>query len=87
MRNSRIITSLLTICSVTITAGCFQKQNEYVPPPPPEVNVQKPLVQKTTVYMEFPGRVRAFETNKIVARVPGFLKTREFQAGQFVKEG
>ena len=75
------------VLATALVAGCNQKKNEYVAPPPPEVDVQKPLVQDTTVHIEFPGRTRAYERVEIRARATGFLKTREFQAGQFVKAG
>ena len=66
-------------------AGCGP-ENAFVAPPPPEVDVQKPLVQDTTVFVEFPGRTQAFSRNEIRARVRGFLKSMEFQPGQYVKK-
>ena len=67
-------------------SGCNRKSNEFVPPPPPEVKVQRPLVQTTTVFLEFPGRSSASERVEIRARVSGFLESRDFQPGQVVKK-
>ncbi|MDF1823664.1 MAG: efflux RND transporter periplasmic adaptor subunit [Verrucomicrobiales bacterium] len=75
----------ILICSALLS-GCGKK-NEFVAPPAPEVEVQAPLIGKTTVYSEVSGRTEASSRVEIRARVVGFLKSTEFAAGQFVKEG
>jgi multidrug efflux system membrane fusion protein len=71
--------------AVLMLSGCGPT-NTFVEPPPPEVDVQKPLVEDTTIYLEFPGRTQAFMRVEIRARVKGFLKERKFQPGQYVEE-
>lgn len=66
--------------------GCG-KQNQFIPPPPPEVEVQAPLIEDTTVYQEIAGRTEASARVEIRARVVGFLKSTDFESGQFVEEG
>lgn len=73
------------LLSLGIFAGCGQK-NTFEAPPPPEVDVQKPIIEDTTVWMEFPGRTQAYRRVEIRARVQGFLESREFQPGQFVEK-
>ena len=74
------------LLSLGFFTGCGQK-NTFVAPPPPEVDVQKPLIEDTTIYLEVPGRTRAFSRVEIRARVKGFLLSREFHPGDLVKEG
>ncbi len=71
--------------------SCSEK-NAFVAPPPPEVDVQTPIVRTTTVYREFPGRTEAFARAEIRARVQGFLQAAEdgpflFSPGQYVEKG
>ncbi|MDF2374614.1 MAG: efflux RND transporter periplasmic adaptor subunit [Verrucomicrobiales bacterium] len=70
----------------TLVIGCGKK-NQFVPPPPPEIEVKAPLVEDTTVFTEISGRTEASARVQIQARVKGFLKSIEFEKGQFVTEG
>ena len=56
-------------------------------PPPPEVTVAKPLVQKLTEWDEFTGRFEAVQQVDIRARVSGYLQEIRFQDGQHVEAG
>jgi len=69
-----------------LVTGCG-KQNQFVPPPPPEVEVQNPAIEDTTVYQDIAGRTEASSRVQIQARVKGFLKSIDFAEGQFVTEG
>jgi RND family efflux transporter MFP subunit len=69
-----------------LLAGCA-KQNEFVPPPPPQVGVEPPTIQDVTLYQTFPGRVEARDSVVIEARVSGFLETIHFEDGADVKKG
>ena len=77
-------------CSVAAGAllgsGC-QKENEFVPPPPPKVTVATPVVQDVTSFLEFTGRFEAVEDVGIVARVTGFVSEVRFEDGQAVSPG
>ena len=72
--------------SMLVLAGCAPK-NEFHPPPPPGVTVEKPEQKSVTVYEAFPGRLVAHDEVEIRARVMGFLKSIEFTDGQRVKKG
>jgi RND family efflux transporter MFP subunit len=66
-------------------AGC--EQNAYVPPPPPKVEVANPLQRPITRYLEATGNTAAIKSVDLVARVQGFLASRDYKDGTFVKEG
>lgn len=85
MTHHRRLPCLLVASVLGAIAGC--SDNTYKPPPPPEVDVIRPLIQDTTVYLEYPGRTRAFARVEIRARVTGYLESREFDPGQYVEEG
>lgn len=74
------------VLSLLALTGC-SKKNEFQPPPPPEVGVQKPVVKDVTVYESFPGRLTASDDVEIRARVKGFLKSIDFEDGAQVKKG
>lgn len=63
----------------TSIVGCGS--NEYVQPPPPEVEVAHPLKQSITRSLEFTGTTEPFKTVNIQARVKGFLESIEFDEG------
>jgi RND family efflux transporter MFP subunit len=67
-------------------AAC-KKQNAYVPPPPPEVGVAKPLQQAVTPYLELTGNAAAFNEVDLTARVEGFLQEIDYQDGAMAKRG
>lgn len=53
----------------------------------PKVTTTDVVQQETTDYDEYTGRTEASEAVEIRARVFGYLKSIEFQDGDFVKEG
>lgn len=67
-------------------AGCGGK-NEYVPPPPPEVTVSTPTVEKKIQYAEFTGRTRESALVDVRARVKGYLESMHFNEGDVVQKG
>lgn len=69
----------------TAAIGCAKK-NQFVAPPPPEVGVESPVIETTTVYIEYAGRTSASSRVEIRARVKGFLEEIHFGDGQFVKK-
>jgi membrane fusion protein, multidrug efflux system len=72
--------------TLAATAAC-KKQNAYVPPPPPQVGVAKPLHQGVTPYLELTGHAVAFNQVDLVARVEGFLQTIDYKDGATAKQG
>jgi len=55
--------------------------------PPPSVSVKPAVSRQVTETADFVGRVVAVDKVDIVARVPGFIKERNFTEGQQVKTG
>ena len=82
MRNALVATAL----SVFALAACGEK-NEYVAPPPPKVTVAQPKQALYTRYLEATGNTAAINIADLVARIPGFLTTVEYQDGAAVKKG
>ena len=72
--------------TLAVTAAC-KKQNAYVPPPPPQVGVAKPLQQGVTPYLELTGNAVAFNQVDLVARVEGFLQEIDYKDGATAKQG
>ena len=70
-----------------IIAGGCKKQTAAPAMPPPEVEVAHPEQKDVTVYLKYPGQVRAKEIVDIEARVRGYLETVDFVDGAMVKKG
>jgi RND family efflux transporter MFP subunit len=73
---------VLTLAS---TDAC-KKQNAYVPPPPPQVGVAKPLQQAVTPYLEVTGNTVAYNHVDLEARVQGYLQEIKYQDGMDAKQ-
>jgi RND family efflux transporter MFP subunit len=58
-----------------------------VPPPPPKVTVAPPVTRTVTLYLQATGNTAAVNTANLVARVPGFVQTINYQDGALVKKG
>src|ERR1700753_4018396 len=71
--------------ALRLLAGC--EQNTYVAPPPPKVEVAVALQHPVTRYLEATGNTAAIKSVDLVARVQGFLASRDYKDGDFVKEG
>ena len=56
-------------------------------PPPPEVNIVTVRSQAVPNVIELPGRVQAFRTSEVRARVDGIVERRLFNEGSFVRAG
>src|SRR5690349_20099947 len=65
------------LASVTLLAGCGEK-NTYVAPPPPKVTVAAPVSKPVTRYLESTGNVAAVNTADLVARVSGFVQAIKY---------
>ena len=56
-------------------------------PPPPEVTIVTVRSQAVPNVIELPGRVQAFRTSEVRARVDGIVERRLFNEGSFVRAG
>ncbi|RXG99848.1 efflux RND transporter periplasmic adaptor subunit [Bradyrhizobium zhanjiangense] len=78
--------ALATATAVIALAGCEDK-NTFVAPPPPKVDVAKPVQRAVTRYVEATGNTAPIKSVDLVARVQGFLQSIDYQDGTFVKQG
>ena len=67
-------------------AACGES-NTYVAPPPPKVTVAPPVQRSVTIYLNATGNTAAVNTANLVARVPGFVQTINYEDGALVKKG
>ena len=80
-----VLPALLAIS--VMLAACGDSGNEYKPPPPPPVTVVHPTVKQVTNYLELTGSAASIASVDLVARVPGYLQSINFQDGSIVKKG
>lgn len=76
----------LAIVAAAAFSGC-KKPNQFVPPPPPQVEVARALSDDVVDYLEFTGATRATATVSLRARVNGYLQKINFKDGAEVKKG
>jgi RND family efflux transporter MFP subunit len=81
---SRRLTPVSALALLAL-AGCGES-NTYVPPPPPKVTVATPVKRPVTLYLQTTGNTAAVNTANLVARVPGFLNSINYQDGDLVKK-
>ena len=67
--------------------GCDRPAQVTAEQPTPKVTTTDVVQQETTDFDEYTGRTEASEAVEIHARVFGYLKSIDFQDGDFVKEG
>jgi RND family efflux transporter MFP subunit len=70
-----------------VLAGCKKPPAAFVPPPPQEVTVDRPVQRSIPETMEFTGLTRGVEVVEVRARVRGFLQKKHVQGGTRVKAG
>ena len=70
------------ICGVACSKGhdTASEQSE-------SVDVALPVVDSVTLYKTYPGSLIADREVKLVARVNGYLESKNYQSGDFVKKG
>ncbi|MBA3022645.1 MAG: efflux RND transporter periplasmic adaptor subunit [Gammaproteobacteria bacterium] len=94
--NSQIFTgttlSSLTLALLLLLSGCGGGEQPKKPvagsaPPPPEVGVIIVKSAPVTLTNELPGRLHAYRTAQVRARVEGVVEKRMFEEGSDVKAG
>src|ERR1700754_4286854 len=83
---TRLTFTVGAIAAVVVLAACGQG-NQYVAPPPPKVSVATPVKKPITRYLEPTGSTAAVNSADLVARVPGFIETINYEDGAPVKKG
>ena len=86
-RKARGVGLLLVGIVLGLNGGCGDRENKYVPPPPPEVTVSQPLKKAVTEYIELTGNTQSVEQVALVGRVEGYLTSINFKDGDIVKKG
>ncbi len=92
--NSQIYTgtTLSSLTLVLLLSGCGAGEQPKTPvagtaPPPPEVGVIIVKSAPVTLTNELPGRLQAYRTAQVRARVEGVVEKRMFEEGSDVKAG
>lgn len=70
--------------TLAASAGCEPAGNQFVPPPPPEVQVARPVARKVQPYFKVTGITEARRTVEIRPRVAGHIVDTPFTDGQRV---
>ena len=79
---------LMLLCSLFLLVGGCKKENKNPPKaPPPEVTVEKVVLQTVPVHLNYVATTDSVKTVDIRARVEGFLEERRFVEGADVKNG
>lgn len=83
-----------TFLLIALLAGCGDSNDKTAAPggpgaamPPPEVDVITVVVGNATFTQDLPGRLQAYRTAQVRARVEGVIEKRLFQEGSDVKAG
>jgi RND family efflux transporter MFP subunit len=77
----------VALLAALVALSACEEKNTYVPPPPPEVTVAKPVVREVTNYLEATGNTSAVNSADLIARVAGFVEAIKYNDGDFVKKG
>lgn len=85
---NRITQGILLLGASLLSIACGKK-NEFAPPPPMPVDVQKPIVRIQQTYGEYTGTIEGMQVVEIRARVEGILQevSPEFIPGKVVEKG
>jgi RND family efflux transporter MFP subunit len=82
----RIWPAAVGLLALMALTAC-DNRNAYVPPPPPKVTVAPPVQKNVTLFLEATGSSAAINITNLVARVPGFVESINYNDGDAVKKG
>lgn len=82
-----ILAALLSLASCGSKEGAGQQAPAAAAPPPPEVDVVTVKTGSVTLTEDLPGRLEAFKSSQVRARVEGIVEKRSFSEGSDVKAG
>lgn len=83
----RVVLAFLVLPALLLSAACGKGEKNAAPPPPPVVKVAEAATRDMPIFVEAVGQTRGSTEVEISARVEGFLQTKTFQEGSFVKKG
>jgi RND family efflux transporter MFP subunit len=77
------------VSTLAVAALCIGCGNPRPDPrqTPPAVTVTRPVVEPVTEYLDMTGSVAPSRTVALVARVPGYLQSVNFEDGTYVEQG
>jgi membrane fusion protein (multidrug efflux system) len=78
---------VLLALALAATACGERKEAAKAPPPPPEVRVVQTRAESVPVLNEYVGRIAAYRSVEVRARVQGIIEKRVFTEGTDVKRG
>ena len=78
---------LLALAGLTLAACEQAAQKQGMAPPPAEVDVVVAARASATLTQDLPGRLQAWRTAQVRARIEGIVEKRLFEEGSDVKEG
>jgi multidrug efflux system membrane fusion protein len=84
---SRRDAGLMVLLLAAVALAACKPENQFVAPPPAEVNVAPPVQQNVQPFVELTGNTVAVANVDLVARVEGFLQSIDYKDGTFVKKG
>ena len=85
MKSSRLL--MLSLLGLSLTACEQSAQKQGMAPPPAEVDVVAVTQGSATLTQDLPGRLQAWRTAQVRARIEGIVEKRLFEEGSDVKEG
>ena len=90
----RLIASYMILAALSVLlAACGAKEEQKAPGalgggmPPPEVDVVTAGTGNATITQDLPGRLQAYRTAQVRARVEGVIEKRLFEEGSDIKAG
>jgi membrane fusion protein (multidrug efflux system) len=79
---------LLFVVAIFVSVGCENQASSKAPPlPPPEVLVAEVVQRDVPIYFEWIGTTEGYVNAQIRPRVQGYLQSRDYKEGSFVKAG
>jgi membrane fusion protein (multidrug efflux system) len=87
MKSSLLRTSMLCLCLAVLAACGKGKDQGQKKPPPPEVGVVEAQPQNSPLTRDLVGRLSAYRSADVRARVPGVVLKRTYDEGTNVKKG
>lgn len=77
----------ICLAGITLAFSACDSKKEASKPPPPTVLVTEVESKDVPIFQEWVGTMQGFQNATIQAKVEGYLKTRDYQEGGFVKAG